>query len=386
MKKINNKSAFQRVDIQVSLFTAVVAVLSCFIISVMYFRVTHYDMIRSLEDRVHSIRDYVVSSVDKETFTNINRPEDMNTALYQQAHSVFRKAQDVTGVMYLYSAKQNAEGKLVYVVDCIDPSEDDFRSPGDPIEEEIIPEMERALNGEEVMPRTIKSTDWGKIYIAYLPVYVDNQITGVIGIEFEATHQYNTYHFLMTASPLAALFICTLCALIANHLFKRISNPLYKDMYNTDYLTNLKSRNAFDIDLKNLGAARTYEGIGFYVIDLNYLKKVNDTLGHEAGDIYLQAAAHSFRETAGQNVTIYRTGGDEFVLISTGNTLEQMEQLAKELVIHFEKSKPQWDIDLSFSIGYALYDSTVDSNLTDIYKRADARMYEKKRAHHAKYS
>lgn len=370
-------------DFQVSIFTAAVAVISCLIISSLYYGVTHRDMIRSMEDRVHSIHDFIVDNVDKDTFTDINTPEDIDTVLYQSAHSVFKNAQDVSGVLYLYSAKKNSDGEFIYVIDCIDPAAKDFRSPGDPIEEEITPEMVRALNGEEVMPHKIKSTEWGKIYIAYLPVHEDNEIVGVIGVEFEAEHQYNTYHALLLASPVVVLVLCVACVFVARFLFRRISNPLYKDMFNTDYLTNLKSRNAFEIDIANLSARKKTKGIGFYVIDLNGLKRVNDTLGHEAGDLYIQTAARSFRDAAGENITIYRVGGDEFVMLSINDTMEKMKQLTQEMIALFDTRKPVWEVPLSFSIGYALFDPSVDSDFSDTYKRADERMYEKKRAYHA---
>ncbi|MDO5135754.1 MAG: GGDEF domain-containing protein [Eubacteriales bacterium] len=382
MEKKAKRNGFRRVDKQVSVFTAIVAVVSCVLVSSMYFYVTYRDMMHGLEDRVRSIHDYIVNNVEEDVFFQIDTPEDMDTALYRQAHAAFRRAKDLTGVMYLYSGKRNAEGELIYVVDCIDTQAEDFRAPGDPIEEEIVPEMERALEGREVMPRHIKNTDWGKIFISYLPIRMGDEVVGVIGVEFEAGHQYNTYQFLLCASPVVALVICAVCAFVANRLFRRISNPFYKDMFNTDYLTNLKSRNAFEIDLENLSARKKHEGIGFYVIDLNNLKKVNDTLGHEAGDVYLQIAARSFRDVAGENATVYRVGGDEFVILSVGDAHGRMMQLAKDMQEQFDRSKPEWEIPLSFSIGLALYDAGLDKDLSDTYHRADERMYLKKREFH----
>lgn len=384
MSKSAKREGFRRVDIQVAIFTAIVAVVSCILISTLYFTITHRDMIRGLEDRVYAIHQFVTEHMDEKAFFDINTPEDMKLELYEQVHSVFRTAHDLTGVMYLYSAKRSDAGELVYVVDCIEPSQEDFRKPGDAIEPEIIPELETALSGKVVMPNRIKSTDWGKIFIAYLPVIVHDEVVGVIGIEFEAEHQFDTFHFLIVFAPFAALIICLVCAVIARYLFQRISNPLYKDMVNTDYLTDLKSRNAFDVDVKNLGASKKYEGIGFFVMDLNNLKKVNDTLGHESGDIYLQLAADTFREAAGDKYSVYRTGGDEFVMISVGDTYEQMELLANKAITIFDRKKPDWEIGLSFAIGFTLYDAKLDTDLSDTYKRADSLMYEQKRAFHAK--
>ena len=376
-------NGLRRVDVQVSLFTIVVAVVACSILPTLYYHITHRDMLRGLADRVIALEAFVDNNLDPQTFSEINTPEDIDTPLYADAHRLFRSIQDVSGVKYLYSGKRDANGELVYVVDCIDPSAADFRSPGDPIEPEIVPEMTRALGGEVVLPDRIKSTDWGKIFIAYLPVQVDGAVLGVIGVEFAAEHQYRTYQFLRIATPVVAALICFLCALVARHLFRRISNPLYQDMVNTDYLTGLKSRNAFDVDLENRNASRRHEGVGMYVIDLNNLKKVNDTLGHARGDQYLQLAAKSFRDTAGTRGALYRVGGDEFVLMTQNDTPEAMESLVQQLAADFAAAMPQWGIDLSFSIGCALY-TPADTNLTATYRRADGSMYEQKRHFHAR--
>ncbi|MDO5142386.1 MAG: diguanylate cyclase [Eubacteriales bacterium] len=383
-RKTTRRHKTRRVDVQVSIFTAVVAIVSCLLTSAIHYNLTHADMLRSLEDRARAVGDYIVAHVDERVFTELDTPDDIYTDLYMQAHQTFCQGRDLTGVQYLYTGKRNDKGELIYVMDCIDPTAPDFRHPGDPMEPDTADEMAQALEGEPVISRTVKDTEWGKIFVAYLPVFADDgSVLGVIGLEFEAEHQYATYHLLRTIWPILAAIICILCAVIARVMFRRISNPLYKDMINTDYLTNLKSRNAFDIDLENLRAQRDHTGVGFCVIDLNDLKKVNDTLGHEAGDHYLQFAARSFRSTAKRDVTIYRVGGDEFVLLTETASDEGLSQLARDLQTRFELNKPQWAIDLSFSIGWAVYDPAIDANLTATYRRADSAMYEHKRAHHA---
>lgn len=383
MQGRTGKGALRRVDVQVSVFTIIIVTVICVIIAASYYNITHNDMVRSLEDRVYAIHDYITKHGDDAVFRDINTPADMDTELYREAHETYSRAYELTGVMYLYSAKRSETGELVYLVDCISPDSPDFCRPGDPIEPEIAPELSRALEGEDVLPRRIKNTDWGKIYIAYLPVVSEGEVLGAIGIEFEAQHQYETYYTLRVMTPIAAAIICFISSLVAGRIFRRISNPLYKDMVNTDYLTNLKSRNAFEVDIENLAAERRREGTGFCVIDMNNLKRVNDTLGHEKGDVYLQSAAHSFRATAGRNVTIYRTGGDEFVLLTQGESLAGMEELCRRLAENFERDKPDWGIDLSFSAGIALYDPALDSSLTATFRRADGNMYENKRKFHA---
>ena len=62
---------------------------------------------------------------------------------------------DIGDLRYLYTAKRNDEGTLVYVVGGLPEDADDFRYPGDAIEPEIQSEWERALSGETVLPEKI---------------------------------------------------------------------------------------------------------------------------------------------------------------------------------------------------------------------------------------
>ena len=73
-----------------------------------------------------------------------------------------RRIREISGVRYLYTAKMNEDGEFVYLIDCLDQSEPDFRYPGDLIEHEIYPDMQRALDGQKVLPDRIKDTEWGK--------------------------------------------------------------------------------------------------------------------------------------------------------------------------------------------------------------------------------
>ena len=75
---------------------------------------------------------------------------------------------------YIYTATKNEEGKFVYVVDGLDPDADDVRHPGDYIEEEMVPYIDRAISGENVYSQDIIDTTWGPIFTAY--VVQDNGI------------------------------------------------------------------------------------------------------------------------------------------------------------------------------------------------------------------
>ncbi len=175
-EKIKMKpSIWRRVDIQVSLFTAIVVALLTFSIFWFQYRITYNDTLISLRDQAEAIYGYVEKRLDKSTFDLVRTREDMEGDVYKQAHEAFQRIREISGVRYLYTAKMNEDGEFVYLIDCLDQSEPDFRYPGDLIEHEIYPDMQRALDGQKVLPDRIKDTEWGKIFITYMPYMMGNR-------------------------------------------------------------------------------------------------------------------------------------------------------------------------------------------------------------------
>lgn len=372
----------RQVDMQVSIFTAIIVMLSLLCIYSIYYHFTYKDMINSLEDRVFSIHDHLENTMDASTFSEINTIEDEERQSYQDLKLILDNVKAVTGVRYLYTAKKTATGDFVYVVDGLPYEAEDFRHPGDLIEPEIYSAMERALSGETVLPDDIKKTDWGKIFITYFPIYHDETVVGVLGIEFEAGHQYNTYHSLKIITPIIAIVICLIAMKAAAILFKRISNPTYQDYYNTDQLSQLKNRNAYDTDIQNMFAMGRLNKVGVIAMDLNNLKYVNDHMGHYAGDQYIQSAAAALKRALGESGVAYRVGGDEFIMVVRDATTEKLEGYMKNIKSEFEKERFTCEKKLSIAMGCALYEKGMDKDLYDTGKRADDLMYEDKKILH----
>lgn len=340
-------------------------------------------MITSLENRTEAIHEYIETFLTHETFDYINSPEDMNTVLYEVNQSAMYHAKQAAGVQYLYTAKRNDDGTFIYVIDGLSDEAPDFRRPGDPIEEEIIDELERALSGEKVLPDKIKATEWGKIFITYLPIHDDGKVIGVLGIEFEAEHQFDTYHSLRISTPIIIIITCILAVFLAVYFFRRISNPSFRDLYNTDYLTELKNRNSFETDLNNFRAQKLMKGKSIIVLDLDNLKMINDSLGHEAGDWYLKAVGRIINEILPSKSAAYRVGGDEFVILTSTDNKKKLEQLSATIKEKVSAScPPDWSIPWTCSIGYAIFNTDKESDIYDTYRRADQNMYEEKQRYH----
>jgi diguanylate cyclase (GGDEF)-like protein len=117
-------------------------------------------------------------------------------------------------------------------------------------------------------------------------------------------------------------------------------------------------------------------------IDLDNFKTVNDTLGHNAGDIVLQMTAARLRNTVGSLGTLTRVGGDEFLVVLKGDNVEQASVTLAEAIAAMLRA-PFEVRDSSFvlhaSIGIALHAVDHDSEI-DLLKKADLAMYSAKDA------
>ena len=119
----------------------------------------------------------------------------------------------------------------------------------------------------------------------------------------------------------------------------------------TDALTGLLSRHAYSAALDEYKDNMPQDFIAFS-IDVNGLKKVNDTWGHEAGDELICAAARLIERVYGKYGECFRTGGDEFIVLAQMNS-----ESAGKSVDLINRYAGEWHNDhgitLSLSIGYA---------------------------------
>lgn len=144
-----------------------------------------------------------------------------------------------------------------------------------------------------------------------------------------------------------------------------------------DKLTGLFNRAAFITDTDPYSV--NPDNYAVAVMDLNDLKKCNDTLGHEVGDRYIKDSAALIEKTFGSIGSCYRMGGDEFYcLIPQGGKKACREQEAKmeELIREYNAKSP--DLKISIACGFARYDQRMDYDLNATAKRADKAMYQRK--------
>lgn len=369
-----------RVDIQVSIMTALIVTISCCLIFVLNYYFYYQSMISDLKNRAFNIHDYLEERLDVSSFYLLEEREDNQTEIYQESKAVLENVKSAAGVRYLYTAKKTADGRLIYLVDGL-PSENlDFRYIGDAIEPECRNDMERALKGEQVLPRKIKKTSWGSIFISYFPMHEGEKVVGVLGIEFDAKTQYETFRNMAVLTPAVIILFCMIASVTAVILFRRISNPSYRDLASTDFLTGLRNRNAFEVSVNNLNSKPEKSSVALISFDLNRLKTVNDTYGHAAGDEYIRNSTKLMRKYIREPDILYRIGGDEFCAVLRNKTRDSIEQILSGIKEEVQRADEQSTYPMGISMGYAFYQPQEDASLYETLKKADQKMYEDKKA------
>ncbi|WP_244835010.1 GGDEF domain-containing protein [Clostridium sp. BJN0001] len=117
-------------------------------------------------------------------------------------------------------------------------------------------------------------------------------------------------------------------------------------------------------------------------LDVDKLKTVNDTFGHQEGDKLLINAAKILKKSIRKTDFIIRMGGDEFLAVFPETIMKEVDKIWMKVLSLLEKiNKNNQKYKLSFSYGFYEYNKETEENLTvkDLIKKADRKMYKTKR-------
>lgn len=166
----------------------------------------------------------------------------------------------------------------------------------------------------------------------------------------------------------------------------RAINKQLQELSITDQLTSLYNRrhfeNAFNIELNRCQRDKKY--LGVLLFDIDYFKKLNDTYGHQQGDIALKLIAQAMKDVAQRPIDYsFRLGGEEFCIMTSSNNKEEINILAtmltnriKELKIENKNSLVS-DI-LTVSGGVTSIIPTKEDTIDSIMVEVDKKLYDAK--------
>ena len=145
-------------------------------------------------DAMHQVLNDLLSD---DEFTQINTPADMESELYCNLQNSLNQVRAMNSARSFYTAKKDADGKVVYVVDGLDPSAAGaaFHKPGEAVDDEVASYIELALAGESVHSQQIVNTEDGHIFTACYPIN-SNETGEVIGALCIEIDMQSTYAFM----------------------------------------------------------------------------------------------------------------------------------------------------------------------------------------------
>ncbi|MCR5675242.1 MAG: GGDEF domain-containing protein [Lachnospiraceae bacterium] len=150
-----------------------------------------------------------------------------------------------------------------------------------------------------------------------------------------------------------------------------------------DSLTGVRNKTAYDHEVHELerDLADGFWEFGLAMVDLNFLKKTNDTYGHEKGNISIRRLCMLVCEVF-EHSAVFRIGGDEFVVILKNRDYRNVDHLIADFNDRLEQLQNDSTLQpwerISAAIGYAACDKSVDKSVDDVFKKADKAMYERK--------
>lgn len=192
------------------------------------------------------------------------------------------------------------------------------------------------------------------------PLMRDGEIVGFLGVDNPAEHIGD-----MTLLRSVADFVTA-------DLEKRRLIEELRQVGCTDMLTGLKNRNEYMWKFNELKKEKPHS-LGVIFADINGLKQMNDTKGHEYGDAMIQKTAECIRKYAPDNA--YRIGGDEFLILWDNVEEKEFNDTVGELKKEFARNR-----EYSISMGSIWQSGEVD--VQQQVKKADVSMYEAKQAHY----
>ena len=198
----------------------------------------------------------------------------------------------------------------------------------------------------------------------------------------------NTIDGSINSGYLSICVTAVLLYIFIQNMFRHImieTINIEKDISNHDALTKVMSRLSYDNSVKEFDKKirEDASAVKFAICecDLNNLKMINDTFGHDSGDTYIINCCKLICDIF-KHSPVYRIGGDEFVAVLQSDDFDNLELIKRNLmdicVDEITKAVPLSQ-KKSFAAGFAVYDKENDKCFGDVMKRADIEMYENKK-------
>jgi len=367
---MKNKLIFR---MYIILFITVILVVAG-VLSVVYV-LTFNTMMDDIHLRAIGVKDYILESLYADDLVDIGLDTPQGRASSEQIREIHDRLKGVGNLSRLYIAREDENGRILTSLNVL-PGDDYGYTPAGDLEADLRLSLQ---TNTAVMGRGIYKNDIGDVYTIFWPVTnEDNEMLGAVCMEFDinllnqAHRQTTIFSFALSGGILAVISIVAFLSM------SRVTEPFYKKLAYTDLLSGYENRMAFEHKLRECGdMAEEGKNVTLLIFDVNNLKTVNDTEGHEAGDKYLKNTADIIFDNLKGRGPLYRIGGDEYAVIFADRKESEIEDVLESLR---NEKRPAYKKQLfSCAFGAATFEKGVDESLRDVFKRADEEMYKEKK-------
>ena len=186
--------------------------------------------------------------------------------------------------------------------------------------------------------------------------------------------------FLLSVATLFSAILFFMISLVAKQKLheEKENSKVFQSMANTDSMTGVRNKHAYmetETRLNDMIREGTLDKLAVVTCDINGLKYVNDTKGHAAGDQLIKDASALICDLF-KHGSVYRIGGDEFVVLLQGSGYDTREEAIADFNKQVEENIRNDRVVVSIGCSTLQPD---DGQLSDIFQRADQIMYDRKK-------
>jgi diguanylate cyclase (GGDEF)-like protein len=322
--------------------------------------------------RTEGVGDYVLELLREHNIGDISEHSENGIAIRNILADTLNRFQPTTSLKQLYIARIDGNGIVQTTLDSA--------SGGVIPSGQQLKDLERSVREVQTVSSSgIYRMEHGSIYSTFMPVInATGTVLGVVCIEYDASDIADSYRLMSLYSLGMSLSAIILFSLLAYLSMSRTTENAYKILAYIDLLTGYENRTAFEQQLRECDSCcRDVKSIAIMVFDLNHLKRVNDTLGHKAGDELIKNTADRIAHHLGDRNLLYRIGGDEFAAIIKDRSYTELQKVVNS--IRSDRRDVIKDFPFSCAVGMSRYNQSEDRSVREALERADIAMYEDKK-------
>lgn len=231
---------------------------------------------------------------------------------------------------------------------------------------QLLPDLEEALESS--------------FYLMFTPVHYQDDVIGYAAVEFntEDFNFQNTHRFLSNTNQIMENF--------KNRIRIEQAYAEMAEMHMRDPMTGIYNRRGFYQNAERLirKCSKTGKQTVIFSVDMDGLKHINDTYGHNEGDKAIKVISDSLIECSQKGGICSRFGGDEFIVMAAA---DDFDEYVKDFTGKLEQSierlrrENQAEYNIGISCGAVMFSCTSIDELDEFIELADMKMYEQKRSH-----